>query len=138
MPTLISPPDCSGCFRLSQKVVELQEPEPPIVSSILEEDPWARLGAKPKARICSTLAPSEPWIVIWGDKNRGRNSSCTPPPGSIQLGNWLDVLGKLEQHLSTVSLEPMASPVLLPRSSRGPSTGSGNDAPGLAASSPRG
>ena len=32
------------------------------------------------------------------DCHQGRNSSCTPPLGSMQLSNKFSVLGKLEQH----------------------------------------
>lgn len=59
------------------------------------------------------------------DKKRGRNSSRTPPPGAIQLGNR--PLGKLEQHLSAVGLEPTASPPPPPTwSATGPGLGRGD------------
>lgn len=158
MLSLTSPPDCSGCFRLSQKIAELEGrisnlyqiqederlldslateascipdnntmlpwldrpqtavPEPLIVSSIPEEDSWPRLGAKPK-RICSTPAPSNPWITVRGNKKRGKNSfrNVIPSPGpiqSIQLGNSFEVLGKLEQHLEQhLSTPPFSTAV---------------------------
>ncbi|XP_076599595.1 uncharacterized protein LOC143328377 isoform X1 [Chaetodon auriga] len=59
-----------------------------------EEDPWSRLGAKPKAQICSTHAFQKPWIVIRGEKKQGK--------------------GKLEQHLSTVGLEPVPQSTMVP------------------------
>ncbi|KAJ8290734.1 hypothetical protein GJAV_G00016850 [Gymnothorax javanicus] len=39
------------------------EPEPPTDGPFLDENLWPRLGAKPKAQICSTPAPSQPWTV---------------------------------------------------------------------------
>ncbi|KAJ8356584.1 hypothetical protein SKAU_G00193780 [Synaphobranchus kaupii] len=104
MSSLTSPPDCSGCLRLSQKIAELESRvsnlyqikrdeqlldslaeeasripvnnntlpgsgpppaavlEPPLISSIPENDHWPVLGAKPK-RICSTPTPSSSWVT---------------------------------------------------------------------------
>lgn len=64
-----------------------------------------------RTRKCYTPAPLEPRTVIWGEKKWGRNPYCTPPSGSIQLGNRFEGLGKLKQHMSTDNQEPSASPV---------------------------
>lgn len=71
---------------------------------------------KPKIRICSTPAPSEPWTVIQDNKRQGKNPSrtplsrSTPPSGTIWLDNIFEVLGKLEQHLFTDNLQPPVGP----------------------------
>lgn len=146
MPPHTSPPNCTGCFSLSQKIAELERRISTLYqiqdserlldtlaaeASRLAENttlPW--LG--PSHISDSTSASVEPWSVVRG-KRPGRANSRTPPSGStppsetIQLGNRFDVLEKLER-------SPLYSPELPVGSALDPTdpAGAGARRPGAA------
>lgn len=81
------------------------------------EEPWLRLGAKPKAPVSSTPSQPEPWIVISDCKKRGRLSFSSPAIYDIQLENRYDIVDLHEFSLLAGTPRPPPPPIILSESS---------------------
>lgn len=95
------------------------EPVKEKLHSVPLNEPWPRLGAKPKGLVCSTPSapPQDAWIAVRGVKHsRKRNPSNVSE--MLQLGRRFEVLEDLEVHSNHTVQGPSATSLLLPSHSQ--------------------
>lgn len=95
------------------------EPVKEKLHSVPLNEPWPRLGAKPKGLVCSTPSapPQDAWIAVRGVKHsRKRNPSNVSE--MLLLGRRFEVLEDLEVHSNHTVQGPSATSLLLPSHSQ--------------------